>query len=284
MRRYLKTSIPTVIMFGIILATLGADGDLIAAGGAKPSTPDGHITVDLHGGTMMDFVWIKPGSFLMGSTSSELNRGEWEDPQHEVTISKGFYLGKFEITQAQWIAVMGTAPWTGKKHVEKKPNHPAVYISWTAMEEFLRRLNEVAAESLYRLPTEAEWEYACRAGSTTRRSYGDDDSPLGDYAWYVGNTHKAGLPFAQPVGTKLPNPWGLYDMYGNVWEWVQDWYGDTYASLIVIDPTGVATGSARVMRGGGFVNRARNMRSAKRFSYDPSFRYSALGARLVRTK
>ena len=140
-------------MVGIILATLGADGDLIAAGGAKPSTPDGHITVDLHGGTMMDFVWIKPGSFLMGSTSSEPNRGEWEDPQHEVTISKGFYLGKFEITQAQWIAVMGTAPWTGKKHVEKKPNHPAVYISWTAMEEFLRRLNEVAAESLYRLPT-----------------------------------------------------------------------------------------------------------------------------------
>lgn len=242
------------------------------------------LTIDLHGGTMMEFVWIKPGSFLMGSPESEPHRGEWEDPPHKISISKGFYLGKFEITQAQWMGIMGTAPWTGKKYVEANPEHPAVYISWTAIEEFLRRVNQAAGEDLYRLPTEAEWEYACRAGTTTRRFFGNDEFQLGEYAWYKENTVKAGLPYAQPVGGKRPNPWGLYDIYGNVWEWVQDWYGDTYGGIAVTDPQGAVRGEKRVMRGGGFVNEMRNLRSAKRFSSDPSLRYSAIGARLVRVK
>ena len=242
------------------------------------------IAVDLHNGTMMEFIWIKPGRFTMGSPDSQPHRGVWEGPPHEVIISKGFYLGKFEVTQAQWIAIMGTAPWTKKKNVRAQPDHPAVYISWTAIEEFLRRLNESTGEPLYRLPTEAEWEYACRAETTTPFSFGDKTSHLDEYAWYAKNTKDAGASYAQPVGTKQPNPWGLYDMYGNVWEWVQDWYGNSYANGVLVDPTGSISGSARVMRGGGFVNLARNIRSAKRFSYGPSLRYCALGMRLVKTK
>jgi formylglycine-generating enzyme required for sulfatase activity len=268
---------PATALVGFICVALWAEPALAADEG-------GSITVALHGGTMMEFIWIKPGSFLMGSSASEPDHGAWEGPQHEVTISKGFYLGKFEMTQAQWVAIMGTAPWTKKKYVRANPNHPAVYISWTAIEEFLRRLNSAAGEDLYRLPTEAEWEYACRAGTNTRRFFGDDDGLLGEYAWYVKNTKNAGAPYAQPVGTKQPNPWGLYDIYGNVWEWVQDWYGDSYATGVMVDPTGVTSSSVRVMRGGGFVNLARNVRSAKRFSHDPSLRYCAFGARLVRIK
>lgn len=257
------------LMMGITCATVGRSENIV---------------VELRDGVAMEFVWIEPGTFLMGSPASSPARGGDEGPQHAVSISKGFYLGKFEITQAQWVAVMGTAPWTRRKYVQAEPNHPAVYISWVDMQEFLRRLNEAADRDLYRLPTEAEWEYACRAGTTTSRSFGDDESQLGDYAWYLENVGDARGKFAQPVGSKQPNPWGLYDMHGNVWEWVQDWYSNSYANAKQIDSTGAASGSTRVMRGGGFVNRARNVRSAKRFSFDPSLRYCAIGARLVMKK
>ena len=141
-----------------------------------------------------------------------------------------------------------------------------------------------AGEELYRLPTEAEWEYACRAGTSGRRFFGEDENLLPDYAWFIENGPKAGLGYAQPVGEKLPNPWGLHDIYGNVWEWVQDRYSPYIPVASEVDPAGPPSGTARVMRGGGFVNKARNVRSAKRFSHDPSLRFSAIGARLVRTK
>tara|TARA_B100000809_G_scaffold247373_1_gene276338 strand:+ start:846 stop:1676 length:831 start_codon:yes stop_codon:yes gene_type:complete len=242
------------------------------------------ISVDLHNGVMMDFVWIEPGTFLMGSTADDPQRKGDESPQHEVTISKGFYLGKYELTQAQWVAVMGTAPWTGKRGVQAQENHPAVYISHTALQELFRRLNSGPGEPLYRLPTEAEWEYACRAGTSARWFFGDDGSRLGDHAWFLDNSLSAGLAHAQPIGSKLPNPWGLYDIYGNVWEWVQDLYSPRYQGLGSIDPIGPASGTTIVMRGGGFVNHARNVRSAKRFFHDPSLRYAAIGARLVRSR
>ena len=253
-------------------------------GETRAGEPGESISVDLHGGTMMEFVWIPPGSFLMGSPVSDPERGKDEDPAHEVVISRGFYLGKYEITQSQWVAIMGTAPWTGKKHVERHPGHPACYISWTAVQEFLHRVNDAAGEELYRLPTEAEWEYACRAGTSGRRFFGEDENLLPDYAWFIENGPKAGLGYAQPVGEKLPNPWGLHDIYGNVWEWVQDRYSPYNPVASQVDPAGPPSGTARVMRGGGFVNKSRNVRSAKRFSHDPSLRFSAIGARLVRTK
>lgn len=256
-----------------------------AHGGPKVTGDSGSITVDLHGGVTMGFVWIKPGTFLMGSPLTEADRQADEGPTHEVEITKGFYLAECEITQAQWVAVMGTAPWTGRSNVEADPGHPAVYVSWIDMQEFLRRLNEEAEEEMYRLPTEAEWEYACRAGTTTKWSFGDDSSRLRDYACYLGSGATEGPKFAQPVAKRRPNPWGLYDMHGNVWEWVQDEYRpDAYSGESSEDGAATAEGSKRVMRGGGFVNQGRHLRSARRFSFDPSLRYCALGARLVKTR
>jgi len=228
-------------------------------------------------------VWIEPGTFTMGSPSSEPGRWDDEGPQHEVTISRGFYLGKFEVTQGQWQAVMGTRPWAGESYVRENPNHPAVYISWNDVQAFIQKWNEAAEDSLYRLPTEAEWEYACRAGSVTRWSFGDDESQLGEYAWYRDNAWDVGEEYAHAVGTKLPNPWGLYDMHGNVWEWCKDGYG-SYSSDAQVDPLGPAAGSFRVSRGGYFYNFARFTRSAFRNYYTPDDRYFYFGARLLRTQ
>ena len=241
------------------------------------------LTVDLPGGASMEFVWIVLGTFRMGSPSSDPGRYSEEEPQHEVTISRGGYLGKYEITQGQWESVMGTTPWSGQNYVQANPDHPAVYISWDDVQEFIGRLNEAAGEELYRLPTEAEWEYACRAGTTTRWSFGDDEAQLEEYAWYYNNTWYAALQYAQPVGTKRPNPWGVYDMHGSVWEWCRDWWG-AYASDCQVDPTGPATGSDRVIRGGSFASATRYVRSAYRYRLSPSDRRYLLGARLLRIR
>ena len=247
--------------------------------GIQPSVPD--TTVALPGGATMEMVWIEPGTFTMGSPSSEPGRESDEGPQHEVTISKGFYLGKYEVTQGQWEAAMGTRPWAGKDYVMENPDHPAVWVSWNDAQEFTGKLNQVAGSDLYRLSTEAEWEYACRAGTATRWSFGDDESLLRDYAWYAENAWKAGENYAHRVGTKLPNPWGLYDMHGNVWELVQDWYGP-YTSANQVDPTGPEFGSEIVFRGCNFHYDASRARSAYRSSRPPSNRDHAFGFRLLR--
>ena len=243
---------------------------------ATPTT-----TVTLPGGTKMEMVWIEPGTFTMGSPSSETGRRENEGPQHEVTISRGFYLGKYELTQGQWTSVMGTHPWSGEICVEEAPDHPAAYISWEDVQALIAKLNEAEGAEVYRLPTEAEWEYACRAGTTTRWSFGDDESQLGEHASYSDNTWNVGEAYAHAVGTKKPNPWGLCDMHGNVYEWVQNWYW-LYWGDAQTDPTGPATGSSRVLRGGGFVSGARSVRSAVRDGSSPGFRYYAFGARFLR--
>ena len=239
------------------------------------------ITVDLPGGATMEMVWIESGTFTMGSPSSETDRDSDEGPQHEVTISQGFYLGQYEITQAQWESVMGRNPSTFIG-----PNRPVETLSWNEVQAFIHRLNETAGDSLYRLPTEAEWEYAARAGTTTRWSYGDEERQLGDYAWYFSNDKPDGT---KEVGTKLPNPWGLYDMHGNVFEWCQDWYGENYYdSSPSVDPSGPSTGSFlaqfKVLRGGGFDYLARHVRSADRGGSGPYFRGGLFGVRLLRIK
>ena len=255
----------------------GTGGGDNGGGGSQPSGET--ITMPLLGGAQMELVYIAPGTFIMGSPNNEDGRDSDEGPQHQVTITQGFYLGKYEVTQGQWEAVMGTTPWSGQSYVEQSPNHPATYVSWDDVQEFIGKLNDAAGSDLYRLPTEAEWEYACRAGTTTRWSFGDDESKLSDYAWYSGAALGS---HPQPVGTKLPNPWGLYDMHGNVWEWVWDWYG-AYTSDAPVDPTGPSTGPGRLGRGGRFTNAARRTRSANRDDhYSPSSRSAGVGFRLLR--
>ncbi len=242
------------------------------------------ISFTLSGDASLEMVWIEPGTFQMGSPSSEQGRYSDEGPVHDVTISQGFYLGTYEVTQEQWESVMGTRPWQGESYVRSGSNYPAVYVSWEDAQEFIRRLNASQGSNVYRLPTEAEWEYACRAGTTTRWSFGDDESQLTHYAWYHDNAWGVGEQYAHLVGTKRANPWGLYDMHGNVWEWVQDWYGNTYyRSSPSVDPAGPSSGSFRVMRGGFFFDGARSLRSAIRnHNYSPSYRDGTVGFRLLR--
>jgi len=244
--------------------------------------PDTTATFDLPGGATIEMVWIESGIFMMGSPATEPYRDDDEGPQHEVTITKGFWLGKYEITQGQWEAVMGTTPWEGEGAVQKNPNHPAVYISWDdVVQVFIVKLNEAEGTWVYRLPTEAEWEYACRAGTTTLWSFGDDETHLGHYVWYSATALRVGEQYAHAVGTKWPNPWGLHDMHGNVYEWCQDWDG-SYSSGAQTDPTGPATGYLRVVRGGDFDHDARYVRSAYRFRDSSTARRSSVGARLLR--
>jgi len=208
------------------------------------------------------FVVIPAGSFTMGGSERD------EQPRHKVNISS-FRLGKTAVTQAQWQAVMGNNP----SHFNG-PDFPVERVSWDDCQKFISRLN-AKGEGTYRLPTEAEWEYACRAGSTGER-YGDLDAK----AWYQRNSGQK----THPVGQKQPNAWGLYDMNGNVWQWCQDWYEEnSYGSSPSTDPEGPSSGSGRVSRGGGWNSTATDVRSAFRLRHAPVYRFYDLGFRLLRT-
>ena len=228
----------------------------------------------------MVLVPIPAGEFLMGSPETEPGRQDNSELQHQVTLTKPFLLGVHEVTQGQWQAVMDTTPWKGKQYVKEGDDYPATYVSWNDAVEFCRQLSE--KEGLeYRLPTESEWEYACRAGTTTGYSFGDDASQLGEYAWYREKKDRRSWPqYAHTVGQKKPNPWGLYDMHGNVWEWCSDWHGD-YPSESVTDPAGPSSGSSRVIRGGAWFSSAEQCRSAFRLRESPSIVGNSLGFRVA---
>jgi len=233
----------------------------------------------------MKFVLIPAGSFMMGSPISEKTVGRGEVPQHRVEISKPFFLQTREVTQSQWKAVMGTEPWKGKKEVKANcPSCPAVYISYLDIQEFIKRLNQKEETARYRLPTEAEWEYACRAGSETAYSFGDDPKQLDKYAWHAGNAYAKGEAYAHAVERKRPNAWGLYDMHGNVWEWCSDWYGEEYyLHSPARDPKGPPSSKfGRVLRGGSFSFYPPALRSATRIPGGQSNRFLRdAGFRLV---
>lgn len=240
----------------------------------------------------MEFIEIPSGTFMMGAADNDRESYNSEKPQHEVTISKAFFIGKYEVTQAEWEEVMGFNPYDldrsnpyynlpGMAERITKADHPAT-VSWNDARDFITRLNAKEGHNRYRLPTEAEWEYACRAGTTTRYSFGDDIRNLNTYAWYnedfaTGSTH--------PVGQKRPNPWGLYDVHGNVWEWVNDYYSeDYYAVSPSVDPQGADTGSQRAVRGGSWHSTAIAWRSTFRKSYEADYRGISIGFRLVMEK
>ena len=215
----------------------------------------------------MEFVWVPPGEFRMGSTSA----GAGAVPLTQVRISEGFWLGKYEVTQSEWEAVMGSNP---SRFGNCGGDCPVERVSWSDVQGFIGRLNAREGREVYRLPREAEWEYAARAGTTGDR-YGD----LSANAWYAGNSGRR----THPVGLKLPNGWGLYDMLGNVWEWVGDWHGG-YPGGRVTDPGGPGSGSYRVRRGGGWRSIARYARASARSYDDPGIRNNGLGFRLLRTR
>ena len=233
--------------------------------------------IKLPGGATMEMVWCPPGSFMMGSPTSE-NPRDNDETQHKVMLTKGFWMGKYEVTQRQWESVMGDNP-----SRFKGADRPVEQVSWNDCQEFIRKIN-ASGEVMVSLPTEAQWEYACRAGTTTPFSFGSSlngDKANCDGNYPYGTTAKGQYREATaPVGSYSPNAWGLYDMHGNVWEWCADWYGD-YPTGSVTDPTGPASGSIRVLRGGGWFSHAHRCRSALRNRYVPGFRYGDLGFRLV---
>jgi formylglycine-generating enzyme required for sulfatase activity len=188
-------------------------------------------------------------------------------------------MGRTEVTQGQWRGVMGTEPWKGESYVQEGEQNAASSISWDDATEFCRRLSQREGRT-YRLPTEAEWEYACRAGTMTRFHFGDDESRLGEYAWFDGNADSIGEDYAHRVGQKKPNPFGLYDMHGNVYEWCGDWFGP-YASDPLRDPRGPSSGSSRVLRGGSWYYDPSFVRCAFRYNLGPDYRRYFNGFRVV---
>ena len=206
-----------------------------AAMNASGSNPPREVKLDLGDGVTMEFAYIKPGTFIMGGENTKDSKWQGvEVPKHEVTITKGYYLGKYEVTQAQFQKLMGSNPSTASKD----PNAPADTISEGDAVAFCNKLAEKTGRQT-RLPTEAEWEYACRAGSTTKYFFGDDPAGLGEYAWFEDNDGGK----SHPVGQKKPNPWGLYDICGNVVERVSDKYSRSYYSVSPkVDPTGPSQG------------------------------------------
>ena len=229
----------------------------------------------------MKFNKIPTGTFMMGSPGTEKARKS-DETQHKVTISKAFYMQTNEVTQGQWKAVMGTEPWKGEQFVKEGPNYAATYVSWDDAVAYCKKLSEQESKT-YRLPTEAEWEYACRAGTQTRWSFGNDEKVLGDYAWYYENAWDIDEQYAHQVGLKKPNAFGLYDMHGNVCEWCNDYFEeDYYQQSPAQDPTGPVTGSFRVLRGGSWESLSRTARSAFRDRRDARRNYDLYGFRLVR--
>jgi formylglycine-generating enzyme required for sulfatase activity len=241
----------------------------------------------------MEFIQIPAGEFMMGCGSEDEPCLMHEKPQHRVIISQPFYLGKYEVTQGEWLAVMGNNP-----SYFKGKNNPVESVSWNDIQVFIQSLNEKEGANRYRLPTEAEWEYAARAGTSSAFSFGNEakhesmDSHATQYAWYGGEIISG--PYS--VGQKRPNPWGLYDMHGNVAEWVEDWFDENYyARSPAVDPTGSSEGMGRVLRGGCWCCNIKSslrttrdvstdqMRSAFRVAAPPDKKDVTVGFRLARS-
>jgi formylglycine-generating enzyme required for sulfatase activity len=260
----MSRTLPTISIVLFALSTLVFSSGLATAD-ELPSTYPNSIG--------MKFLLIPAGTFMMGADKNFEDADNDELPRHQVTISKPFYLGVYEVTKQQWEDVMGNNP-----SEFKGEDNPVEMVSWEDAQDFIKRLNQKEGHSLYRLPTEAEWEYAARAGTTSTYYFGDDESQLGDYAWYDGNSGST----THPVGQKRPNAWGLYDILGNVHEWAQDWYGETYyANSPSSDPTGPSSGDGRVDRGCGWDSSAWHCLSLSRDWDRPAGRIVSIGFRLA---
>jgi formylglycine-generating enzyme required for sulfatase activity len=245
--------------------------ETVAQYAARAGIKDVETALDLGDNVALKLTLIPAGKFLMGSPEDEKGRGTNEGPRREVTITKPYYLGVFEVTQEQYEKVMGENP-----SKIKAAQNAVDFVSWDDAVEFCKKLSQRTGKTVS-LPTEAQWEHACRAGTTTRFSFGNNDADLGDYAWYDKNSGGK----VQPVGGKKPNAFGLYDMHGNVAEWCGDWKGDSYAGAESIDPTGPKSARHRVLRGGVCYGNADFGRSAARGGNWPGYRVPCFGIRVA---
>jgi formylglycine-generating enzyme required for sulfatase activity len=247
----------------------GENGETVQAEPKPGQAEPKHSLVALDLG--LAFVLIKPGTFKMGAEPRLERFTSYALPKHEAKISKPFYMGRFEVTQSQWMAIMGRNP-----SRFKGAGLPVDSVTWDKAQEFVDKLNEKEGRRIFRLPTEAEWEYAARAGTDTVYPFGNAAQSLGDYAWYTNNSDLT----THPVGLKTPNPWGIHDLLGNVREWTSDWMGP-YPSELDVDPKGPSTGTERVARGGAFNFIDVNCGVSRRVGYLPGSRQNFLGLRLV---
>jgi len=240
---------------------------LLNLGGSDAPAGDGpEVTLELPGGVTMKLLLIPPPEFLTGAPDGGEDGGT--AAQHEATVGRRFYLAQTEVTQAQWEAVMHTRPWAGQSRARAGPQYPATHVSWSEAVRFCRALSRIAYRTVH-LPTEAQWEYACRAGGSGSYCFGDDEARLGEYAWWRSNTADANEAYAHAVAGRKPNAWGLYDMHGNVWEWCAD-------------PDGDESPERAAIRGGSWSAAARFCRSSSRawcspggLTYDIGFRVAA---------
>ena len=275
--------------------SVGCSAGAHAGSGAKPETAGPkQITLDLGQGVTMKLALVSAGEFMMGgkfapAQAVKLYGGKeahyaGEHPRHKVTISKPFYMGICEVTQSQWEAVMDAKPYDGKMLTKIGPDYPASWVNWTEAAEFCDKLSKKIGRTVT-LPSEAQWEYACRAGSDTEFCYGDDRKKVGDYAWWFGNMidNDKAKSYARKGGLKKPNAWGLYDMHGNVWEWCRDWYSkEFYAGGMNVDPECIQEAKTRSVRGGSWYNGAVHLRSAARNSWcGPKYRHYNYGFRVM---
>ena len=238
---------------------------------SNSSSPSGNtITIPVKNGINIGMIKVGAGSFDMGATPEMGNPYEDEKPVHRVTLTNDYYIGKYEVTQALWQAVMGSIPSKFKGN-----NLPVENVSWDDCQDFVSKLNAMTGKK-FRLPTEAEWEYAARGGKKSRGYQYSGSNTLGDVAWYGDNSGSK----THAVGTKQPNELGIYDMTGNVWEWCQDWKG-SYSSSPQTNPTGAASGSNCVLRGGSWYNSAKRCRASCRIGITPGGRDDNLGLRLI---
>ena len=223
----------------------------------------GETVTGQHG---IELVWCPPGTFVRALDGFFQGLEGSNETQHQVTLTRGFWIGKYPVTQTQWEAVMGENPSEFKGH-----DNPVENVAWKDAKQFLAKLG-----ASYRLPFESEWEFAARAGTTTAYCFGDDPAELGDYAWFKDNAGEK----THPVGQKKPNAWGIHDMHGNVWEWCQDWFGN-YPADPVTDPFGPLFGTYRVSRGGGWTRPPVLCRSSSREAMPPDSRSSVQGFRVA---
>jgi formylglycine-generating enzyme required for sulfatase activity len=259
----------------VLAAAVVILGAAATAGWAEPpaTQPAKELTLDLGNKVTMELELIPAGKFLMGSPEPEEDRYK-DEVQHQVTISKPFYMGKYPVTQEQWQAVMGANPSAFKFKGANK--NPVENVSWNDCQDFVAKVNQKLHGQQASLPTEAQWEYACRAGTTTAYNTGDGEGALKEAGWYMGNSESK----TRPVGQKKPNTWGLYDMHGNVFEWCSDWYG-SYPAGEVTDPMGPKQGGLRVLRGGCSLIFSASCRSATRIWKKPGDRDNCTGVRVV---